>query len=511
MKIILNSISDQLDGETDWKLKLAVPATQKLSEDSQLFCLDASIFIEKPQKDIHSFIGTFTTDNEEESLDVQNTLWANSVVAAGKATGIIIYTGSETRSVMNNSQPRSKVGLLDLEINNITKVLFCAMVGLSFVMMCLKGFDGPWYRYMFRFVLLFSYIIPISLRVNLDMGKAFYSYQIQSDSEIYGTVVRSTTIPEELGRISYILTDKTGTLTQNEMIFKKIHCGTVAFGNDSFDVVAQTIQSLKDNACSDTTPNKAFGTIKMRRPEGWRIWESVKALAICHNVTPVYESTNNSGIDTQEKIISGQISPTYQASSPDEIALVRWTEQVGLALIHRNLTTLTLHFKPPSIRNSCTENVSVNTTITNLTKSPSSNTCSNQYSSSESLSFNQGDILEYTILQLFPFTSENKRMGIIVKDMNTQEITFYLKGADVVMNSIVQYNDWLAEESDNMAHFGLRTLVVAKKTLTEEQYNDFEARYNAARMSVVDRAAKVSQVIETLEREMELLCLTGKR
>lgn len=180
--------TDQLDGETDWKLRLALPATQKLANDSELFNIDATIYIEKPQRDIHSFIGTFAkqTSSEEESLDVENTIWANTVVAAGTATGIVVYTGCETRSVMNNSQPRSKVGLLDMEINGLTKVLFCAVIGLSLAMMCLKGFNGPWYRYMFRFVLLFSYIIPISLRVNLDMGKAFYSYQIQNDPEIPG-------------------------------------------------------------------------------------------------------------------------------------------------------------------------------------------------------------------------------------------------------------------------------------------------------------------------------------
>lgn len=53
---------------------------------------------------------------------MENTLWANTVVAAGTATGIVIYTGCETRSVMNNSSPRSKVGLLDMEINGLTKV-----------------------------------------------------------------------------------------------------------------------------------------------------------------------------------------------------------------------------------------------------------------------------------------------------------------------------------------------------------------------------------------------------
>lgn len=454
---------------------------------------------------------------EEESLDVENTLWANTVVAAGTATGIVVYTGCETRSVMNNSQPRSKVGLLDLEINGLTKVLFCAVIGLALAIMCLKGFAGPWYRYMFRFVLLFSYIIPISLRVNLDMGKAFYSWQMQNDPEIKGTVVRSTTIPEELGRISYLLSDKTGTLTQNEMVFKKIHLGTVAYGSDSFDEVASTIHSL-NNTNQDFSPQKpggVFGTTKLRRPEGWRVWEAVKALALCHNVTPVYDTDTNdkntkaSGSPSRSVSIETEKQEvTYQASSPDEIALVKWTEEVGLALISRDLNAITLQLRQvsisgrSSIRKSGTENASINTTVTEL-NSPSSS------GSTASLNSLGNGNLKFQILQVFPFTSESKRMGIIVKDINTGEITFYLKGADVVMASIVQYNDWLNEESGNMAREGLRTLVVAKKTLTNEQYNDFETRYNAARLSVADRITKVSAVTESLEREMELLCLTG--
>ena len=64
------------------------------------------------------------------------------------------------------------------------------------------------------------------LRVNLDIAKITYSLFIQRDAEIAGTIVRCTTIPEELGRIRYLLTDKTGTLTQNEMVFRKLHMGT---------------------------------------------------------------------------------------------------------------------------------------------------------------------------------------------------------------------------------------------------------------------------------------------
>lgn len=460
---------------------------------------------------------------------MENTLWANTVVASGTAIGIVIYTGAETRSVMNNSQPRSKVGLLDIEINGLTKVLFCAVIGLSFVMMCLKGFNGPWYRYMFRFVLLFSYIIPISLRVNLDMGKAFYSWQMQNDDEIQGTVVRSTTIPEELGRISYLLTDKTGTLTQNEMIFKKIHVGTAAYGRDTFPMVSAAIISVYNSitAQGESSPSKPSGyQPRLRKPDGWRIWESVKALALCHNVTPVYDNGNvgngmNGGSDRRNspsRSISVEaqesmrlMEKTYQASSPDEIALVKWTESVGLTLINRDLNHMTLQVQEKeSHRTSMNENASINTTVTNLSVNSKTdlNSPSNSGSNTSLNSLASG-IMKYQILQTFPFTSENKRMGIIVKELNSGEITFYLKGADVVMSGIVQYNDWLAEESGNMAREGLRTLVVAKKVLTEDQYNDFETRYNAAKVSVADRVTKVSAVIESLEREMELLCLTG--
>lgn len=458
--------TDQLDGETDWKLRLAVPSTQRLSLDAELLEVSSQLFAEKPQKDIHSFIGTFAkTDGTEDSLNIENTLWTNTVLASGTALGIVVYTGYETRSVMNTSKPSMKVGLLDLEVNTLSKILFLMVLILSLIMMGLKGFGGPWYRYMFRFVVLFSYIIPLSLRVNLDVGKVVYAWMIQKDKNIPGTAVRCTTIPEEMGRIQYLLSDKTGTLTQNEMVFKRLHLGTVSYTTETMDEVMNHLRS----SFTPPSANSADPSRKVRRSVVTRVVDAVKALALCHNVTPVYEDvvegSDTEQSDTEADQQSHQ-SVVYQASSPDEVALVAWTESVGLTLIKRDLSSMTLR-TPNSI------------------------------------------LLRFTILQIFPFTSETKRMGIVVKEEETGEITFYMKGADVVMHNIVQYNDWMDEECDNMAREGLRTLVVAKKTLTEDQYQDFENRYHQAKMSVHERMSKVSAVVESLERDMELLCVTG--
>uniref|UniRef100_A0AAR2K6L6 Phospholipid-transporting ATPase n=1 Tax=Pygocentrus nattereri TaxID=42514 RepID=A0AAR2K6L6_PYGNA len=418
--------TDQLDGETDWKLKMAVACTQRLPALGDLFSISAYVYAQKPQLDIHSFEGNFT-----------------------------------------------RVGLLDLELNRLTKALFLALVVLSIVMVALQGFIGPWFRNLFRFIVLFSYIIPISLRVNLDMGKSAYGWMIMKDENIPGTVVRTSTIPEELGRLVYLLTDKTGTLTQNEMVFKRLHLGTVSYGMDTMDEIqSHIIQSYAQVRQNSSTPSRKAppSAPKVRKSVSSRIHEAVKAIALCHNVTPVYESRANGASTEPESTEADQDfsddNRTYQASSPDEVALVRWTESVGLTLVNRDLTSLQL-------------------------KTPA------------------GQILTFYILQIFPFTSESKRMGIIVREEATGEITFYMKGADVAMASIVQYNDWLEEECGNMAREGLRTLVVAKKSLSEEQYQDFENRYNQAKLSLHDRTLKVAAVVESLEREMELLCLTG--
>lgn len=223
--------TDQLDGETDWKLRVASPLTQSLhpSQYSRL-----SITAGKPSKKVNEFLGkmellpiqnkddkTYTTSEKLSTpLSLDNTAWANTVLASNATVlAAVVYTGSQTRQALSTAPSRSKVGLLELEINNLTKILCLLTLTLSAVLVILQNYfkdlHMPWYVSLCRFLILFSSIIPISLRVNLDIGKTVYAYNIHHDKDMPGAVVRTSTIPEDLGRIEYLLSDKTGTLTQN--------------------------------------------------------------------------------------------------------------------------------------------------------------------------------------------------------------------------------------------------------------------------------------------------------
>ncbi|PWY72322.1 phospholipid-translocating P-type ATPase [Aspergillus heteromorphus CBS 117.55] len=493
--------TDQLDGETDWKLRLPSQLSQSLAfGDLPRLKVTASA----PDRRVNEFIGTIELgppsgfydphvdkrDNggahenhdlqaNSAPLTIDNTAWANTVLASNTITyATIIYTGSQTRAALSTSPSRSKVGLLEYEINNLTKILCILTLALSIVLVALEGFqptnDKVWYVAIMIYLILFSTIIPMSLRVNLDMAKSVYGRFIERDKDIPGTVVRTSTIPEDLGRIEYLLSDKTGTLTQNaEMELKKIHVGTVSYANDAMEEVASYVrQSFAGDSL--TTPSTVFGTQagvgaapRTRREIGSRVRDVVLALALCHNVTPTFDEED------------GVKVTNYQASSPDEIAIVRYTEEVGLKVVYRDRQSIVLE------------------------------------------SAHTGKVVvRVRILDIFPFTSDSKRMGIIVQfetdegildsSKDDSEIWFYQKGADTVMSTIVAANDWLDEETANMAREGLRTLVVGRRRLSTQQYEEFTNRYRQASLALQGRDVGMAKVVgEYLERELELLGVTG--
>lgn len=124
----------------------------------------------------------------------------------------------------------------------MSKILFFLMILLSLMIVAMDGFYGAWgYKY-FRCVLLLCSIIPISMRLNLDFAKMFYAYNISTDKRIKDTVARTSTIAEELGRIQVLLSDKTGTLTQNDMIFKRLNLEYCQFSDENLDDIRKLLK-----------------------------------------------------------------------------------------------------------------------------------------------------------------------------------------------------------------------------------------------------------------------------
>lgn len=116
--------TDQLDGETDWKLKLAMSVTQNMSDDEILQKGSITLTAEPPTKEIQRMSGTLSTESQSYGVGIDNVMWANTVLASGPyIIGVVVYTGCETRQAQNTSRARVKTGLLEHEINQLSKVI----------------------------------------------------------------------------------------------------------------------------------------------------------------------------------------------------------------------------------------------------------------------------------------------------------------------------------------------------------------------------------------------------
>lgn len=167
-------------------------------------------------------------------------------------------------------------------------------------------------------------------------------------------------------------------------------------------------------------------------------------------------------------IVTNEGVRDYQASSPDEIALVKYAESLGVILKERDTDMITLQY-PGGIEHS------------------------------------------FKILANFPFSSKTKRMGILVRHINSNKLIFYMKGAEVKIQKKVMpdFIPIIKESAEDLAMDGLRTLVLAQKTLTEEEYQIWQQRYKEAQMSMDDRDKKIKAVVRDLEKNMILLGTSG--
>ena len=386
--------TDQMDGETDWKMREAVRFTQALvkGDPSDVFDFGWNVVVEAPRDLIYEFDGNFfAEDSSFEPLRIENTVWANMRIASGDVLVLTVYTGRETRMALNSKVAVSKFGKTDREINFLFKLVFLVLLAASLFFFFASGsaHTSRWYVPVVRIFAILSTLLPFMLKLNVDFAKLFYAYEINTDAAMAGTLVRNTQIPEELGRVEYLLSDKTGTLTRNEMLFKALATPARTYGVDDFDELRRALgQAFKGGG------GKASEHLR----------EAVLGLLVCNNVSPT--------------VVGGQ--RMLQASSPDEVALVGFAESLGCFMHDRKAGALTV-------------------------RSP------------------VGRLETFEVLENFPFSSERKRMGILVRNCEDGRLTFFLKGADSVVQGLVDSSDriFLEEQCEGLSKEGLRTLVFA--------------------------------------------------
>ena len=366
--------------------------------------------------------------------------------------GLVIYTGKETRSQMNISNDRYKIGSLDYEINTYNKFLMILLLVCCLLLLSLKGFENSIYRnfiVFFRYIILLNTIIPLSLRVNLDLCKVLNTLIINKNKIIPNTYARNSTITEELGRVEIMFCDKTGTLTKNEMKLKRM-----IFQGQDYDL--DDFENLKENLFKIYSQNIDNLPYKCKFDEGFKIdkiKETVLGLVICNSVVPYFINENDL---------------SYKSNSQDDIALVKAARNLNMKLINRS----------DEIR-----------FVNCLEKEE-----------------------KFEILLEFPFKSEEKRMGIIIKDKKDNSIKFFLKGADQVLtNKIIkkEYKSFIEKKTKELANLGLRTLVLCYKELSINEYDEFSREYEEANCSLIDSQKLCYELRESLENDMEFLTILG--
>jgi phospholipid-translocating ATPase len=462
--------TDQLDGETDWKVRESVRFTQRLIDDSfkNIFATTWNVMVEAPSDLIYDFSGNFYSDNGSyEPLRLNQAIWANMRIATGEVYVLTVYTGKETRMALNSKKPIDKFGKTDIEINSIFKTIFVIFVFVTLFLFFISGEMSTkgWFIYIVRTFAILSTLLPFMLKLNVDLAKLFYAHEINNDPHIEGTIVRNRQIPEELGRIEYLLSDKTGTLTRNEMIFKHLRTLGGNFSQDNFEILKQRLQ-LSSNAyennfndnhehlLSDERFSKQKGHLNIRESviNDYIVKDTIISLILCNNVSPTF----NNG----ERML--------QASSPDEVSLVNFAEELGYFMESRR--TNSIKIRNPDGRES-----------------------------------------SYEILENFAFSSERKRMGILLRNHETRKLIFYLKGADAVFENLISAGEWVfvKEQAENLSIEGLRTLVLTQKLITENEYKIWKDSMNRASQNLKNRVEAERKCIEELEKGMKLLGVTG--
>lgn len=505
-----------LDGETNLKLKQSLEVTSFLNEESNFRDFKATVKCEDPNANLYAFVGSMEFEGQKYPLSPQQLLLRDSKLRnTDYIYGAVIFTGHDTKVIQNSTDPPSKRSKIEKKMDKIIYFLFGVLFLMAFVGSVYFGIvteedldngQKRWYLrpddaeiyfdsknapaaailHFLTAVMLYSYLIPISLYVSIEIVKVLQSMFINQDINMYyeeadkPANARTSNLNEELGQVHTILSDKTGTLTCNSMEFIKCSVAGTAYGRGVTEV-ERAMAKRKGSPLlmngRDSTPKslnkltvKGFNFEDERiidgewvnEPHSDVIQKFFRLLAVCHTAIPE--------VDEETGMVS------YEAESPDEAAFVIAARELGFEFYKRTQTTVTVNELDPST--------------------------------------GKRHARSYRLLNVLEFNSTRKRMSVIVRDEDGK-LLLLSKGADSVMFERLAKNGREFEEEtrkhvNEYADAGLRTLILGYRELSEEEYTVFNEKFQEAKNSViVDRETLIDEVTETIEKDLILLGATA--
>ncbi|KAK5835344.1 Putative phospholipid-transporting ATPase 8 [Gossypium arboreum] len=503
-----------LDGETNLKLKHALNVTSFYSSAESLKEFRAVIKCEDPNEHLYSFIGTLYFDCQQYSLSPQQILLRDSKLKNTEYIfGVVIFTGHDTKVMQNATDPPSKRTKIERRMDRIIYVLFSTLILVSFIGSLFFGIEtnndlsgGNYTRWYLRpdkttvffdprrpavaaflhcltGLMLYGYLIPISLYVSIEICKVLQSIFINQDQAMYDEEMdrpahaRTSNLNEELGQVHTILSDKTGTLTCNSMEFVKCSIAGTLYGRGMTEVeialARKRGEQLTEQAPIDASESKK--SIKgfnfrderimdgkwVSEPQSDVIQKFFRVLATCHTAVPE---------------VMGPDEIMYEAESPDEAAFVIAAREVGFEFFARNQTSIKLRELDP------TSGIRVDRV--------------------------------YELLHVLEFSSARKRMSVIVKNPENQ-LLLLAKGADSVIFERLSkegraYEERTKEHIEKYSEAGLRTMAVAYRELDNDEYKTWEQEFLKAKTSVsADRDVLMDELACQIERDLILLGATA--
>ncbi|KAK1596834.1 phospholipid-translocating P-type ATPase [Colletotrichum navitas] len=516
-----------LDGETNLKVRQALRCGRSLKHARD--CERAQFWIESepPQPNLYKYNGAVrwyqSFDDEAEPELMTEPISIDNMLLRGCnlrntewALGVVAFTGHDTKIMINSGITPSKRARIAREMNwnvicnfgflFILCILSAIINGVAWAKTdaSLHFFDfgsigdsAPMSGFItfWAAIIVFQNLIPIALYITLEIVRLLQAIFIYSDVEMYyepldqPCIPKSWNISDDLGQIEYIFSDKTGTLTQNVMEFKKATINGQPYGEAYTEAQAGMQKRLGVDVEKEAAEARAeIADAKVRAIDGLRDLHNNPYL---HDedltfIAPdfVADLAGDSGKEQQianehfmlclalchtviaEKVPGSPPKMTFKAQSPDEAALVATARDMGFTVLG---------------------------------------------SSQEGINLNvMGEDRSYPILNTIEFNSSRKRMSAIVR-MPDNRILLICKGADSIIYSRLKRGEQqelrkvTAEHLEMFAREGLRTLCIAQRELTEQQYEAWRKEYDAAAAALEHREEKLEEVADHIERELTLL------